>query len=70
MLLTKLENTSDLHQSQIPKTEARLENVLLLHTEYHGVKIQAKLIDRGAIPFVIVVVVVFFFNVRLTLVCP
>ena len=50
------ENITDLHQSQNPKKEVRLENVILVHTEYHGVKIQAKLIDRGAIPFVIVVV--------------
>ena len=51
MLLEMYENITDLHQSQNPKKEVRLENVILVHTEYHGVKIQAKLIDRGAIPF-------------------
>ena len=58
-VIKTVRHTSDLHQSQIPKKEVRLENMILVHTEYHGVKIQAKLIDRGAIPFVTVVVVLF-----------
>lgn len=53
-VIKTVRHTSDLHQSQFQK-KVRLEIVILVQTEYHGVKIQAKFIDRGAIPFVIVV---------------